>query len=409
MTDVKLLNILLYDTEIGTITNLPGDRNLFSFNQDYIENINRPTLSLSFKNIYNELITSTKATQTRLPPFFSNLLPEGILREYLAKQAGIKSQREFYMLWLLGRDLPGALKAIPEPGQTLPVELSETLHKKSDNHEGDNLFRFSLARVQMKFSAIQKNQDKLTIPANGVGGSWIIKLPDARYAHVPENEYAMMQLARTIGIEVPDNKLLPIEQVAGLPEELYQQHAKVFAIKRFDRSKKIELVHIEDFAQVFNVYADKKYGHASYRNIAEIIWKEIGDQGIIEFIRRLVFNILIGNGDMHLKNWSLIYPDKKTPALAPAYDLVSTIPYIKNDTLALNVVGEKKFSALNKGKFMKLANKAEVPEQLIISTLDETVDRFAESWETMSKDHLSSTLKQAIDHHLATLPLWNNR
>ena len=51
-----------------------------------------------------------------------------------------------------------------------------------------------------------------------------------------------------------------------------------------------------------------------------------------EFIRRLVFNILIGNADMHLKNWSLIYPDRCRAALAPADDFVSTIAYIGDAT-----------------------------------------------------------------------------
>ena len=58
---------------------------------------------------------------------------------------------------------------------------------------------------------------------------------------------------------------------------------------------------------------------------------------IAEFIRRLTFNTLIGNADMHLKNWSMIYPDRRRAALAPAYDLVSTIPYIPDPKAALNV------------------------------------------------------------------------
>ena len=65
---------------------------------------------------------------------------------------------------------------------------------------------------------------------------------------------------------------------------------------------------------------------------------------IAEFIRRLVFNTLIGNADMHLKNWSVIYKDKRTASIAPAYDFVSTIAYIPDDSAALKVSRSKKFS-----------------------------------------------------------------
>jgi hypothetical protein len=79
-------------------------------------------------------------------------------------------------------------------------------------------------------------------------------------------------------------------------------------VKRFDRVPQGP-VHIEDFAQVFRVFREDKYKKASYRNIAEVIAAEAGNDGVAEFVRRLVFNTLIGNANMHLKNWSLIYPD----------------------------------------------------------------------------------------------------
>lgn len=68
---------------------------------------------------------------------------------------------------------------------------------------------------------------------------------------------------------------------------------------------------------------------------------------LAEFIRRLVVNILVGNGDAHLKNWWVSYRDKVTPRLSPAYDLVSTIQYVQNDSLALNLGGEKRFESID--------------------------------------------------------------
>ena len=97
---------------------------------------------------------------------------------------------------------------------------------------------------------------------------------------------------------------------------------------------------MEDFAQVFGGFPDDKYEHRSYANIAAVLW-ESGEQSTWEFVRRLVFSVLIGNADMHLTNWSLIYPDRRTPVLSPGYDFVATLPYLPHDKVALSS-GESK-------------------------------------------------------------------
>ncbi|WP_244511265.1 HipA domain-containing protein [Vreelandella arcis] len=88
-------------------------------------------------------------------------------------------------------------------------------------------------------------------------------------------------------------------------------HGSCFVIERFDRLSDGSAVHIEDFTQVFDVYAEQKYKTATLRNIAQVLAAETSDADIAEFIRRLVFCVLTGNGDMHMKNWSLIYPDRR--------------------------------------------------------------------------------------------------
>ena len=109
MADVNVLDVLLYDEPIGTLTRVGGDRTLFAFNDSYIEDEARPVLGLGFKDQFGELITEFRPTQTRVMPFFSNLLPEGYMRTYLAERAGVNSVREFFLLWVLGKDLPGAV------------------------------------------------------------------------------------------------------------------------------------------------------------------------------------------------------------------------------------------------------------------------------------------------------------
>lgn len=406
MPDVSVLEVRLYDEPIGTLTHLQGDRTIFAFNEDYVENPDRPTLSLSFKDDLGGLVTNIRPTQRVVPPFFSNLLPEGGLRRYLAERAGVNQQREFFLLWVLGLDLPGALSIHPAAGGTFPPDAGKELPENTK----PNALRFSLAGVQLKFSAFE-NAGKgggLTIPAQGVGGSWIVKLPSQQFAGVPENEFSMMTIAGMMGLDVPAINLIDLDAIAGIPEGVGELNGQALAVRRFDRTTEGP-VHTEDFAQVFAVLPDDKYKRASYANIARVIGIEAGDVGATEFIRRLVFSALIGNGDMHLKNWSLIYADRRVAALSPAYDLVSTIPYIEGeDTAALNFSRTKKMVELSADELCHLAAKALLPEKLVIDTAAETVQRFRQIWHA-EKTHLpfTASVVKAISSHAPTVPLFN--
>ncbi len=409
MPDIAILNVVLHGRTIGTIARLPGDKNLFSFTQDYSDDLERPVLSLSFKDAHGGLITDVSATQTRLPPFFSNLLPEGRMREYLASRGDVNPVREFFLLWLLGRDLPGGVEIHPADGESWPPEAAHEIEGTSSGRVKKNLLRFSLAGVQLKFSAVKEARGGLTIPAEGVGGHWIVKLPSMKFNDVPENEYAMMELARRIGIDVPETALVPISAIANLPDGIEQAGDTAFIIKRFDRTEEGRRIHIEDFAQVFGVYPEQKYKKASYGNIATVIWRETGEVGIIEFVRRLVFNSLIGNADMHLKNWSLVYPNGRHAVLAPAYDFVSTIAYIPDDELALSFAGSKKFEDLSVDALRRFAARSKLPEKLVLDTGLATVEAFASVWQAVDDLPLSSKIRAAIADHLKRIPLWAGR
>ncbi len=405
MTDVSVLSILLHGARIGVLTNVGHDRTLFSFSESYIDNQNRATLGLRFKDSFGELITEFNPTQTAFMPYFSNLLPEGHLRDYLSQRAKIKSEREFFLLWALGTDLPGAITVAPYKDEVWPNDLS----RKNDTNNGtslDDALRFSLAGVQLKFSAITQANGGLTIPAKGMGGSWIIKLPSTKFAGVPENEYSMMELARLVGMDVPAINLIDINDIDNLPAGIGEFQGQAYVIKRFDRLDDGSPVHIEDFAQVFDVYPKDKYKKANTANIAQVIGAESNEEDIIEFIRRLVFNTLIGNADMHLKNWSLIYSDKRSAKLAPAYDFVSTIPYIKDEKSALKYSRTKRFDEFTLDELKHLAAKALLPEKIILDTAIETVALFHEHWQ---KEKLNLPLYPnvitAIDKHSAKMPL----
>lgn len=94
-----VLEVWLNQTRVGTITNLPYDQNLFVFDEECARAADRPVLSLSFYDDSRKLSTEPEQVQAKVPSFFSNLLPEGRLREYLAEVAGVKETREFFLLW----------------------------------------------------------------------------------------------------------------------------------------------------------------------------------------------------------------------------------------------------------------------------------------------------------------------
>ena len=403
MNNVFTLNVHLYEELIGTITNVGHDRSLFALTEEYIDAVNRPILSLGFKDVHGGLITDFKPVQTKLLPFFSNLLPEEAMRTYLAQRAGVNPAREFFLLWVLGQDLSGAVTVRPADGEELPQMASESA---DDAKITESPMRFSLAGVQLKFSAVQQVAGGLTIPATGMGGSWIVKLPSSRYEAVPENEYSMMELARKVGIDVPETELFNINDIENIPAGIGQFGDSAFAIKRFDRGEGGRAVHTEDFAQVFGVYPHDKYKKASMRNIAQVIGLEGQEEDIAEFVRRLVFNTLIGNADMHLKNWSLIYNDKQAPSIAPAYDFVSTVPYIPGDEAALKVSRSKKFSDFSMDELSHMAAKAMLPEKLVLDTAKETFSKFHALWNS-EKAHLPLTkgIVEAIENHLKSIPL----
>ena len=403
MSRVSTLNIRLYGELIGTITNVGSDRSLFAFTEEYIANQNRPILSLGFKDSLGELITDFKTYQKQLMPFFSNLLPEDAMRKYLAERAGVNPEREFFLLWVLGQDLPGAISVEPADGEMLPPNVHEPLEKHSGR---ERALRFSLAGVQLKFSAIKQANGGLTVPVDGAGGSWIVKLPWSAHEGVPENEFSMMELARLVGIDVPDNKLIKIEEVENIPAGIERYGNTAFSIKRFDRAEDGSAIHIEDFAQIFGVYPHDKYKRATMRNIANVIGIEGGERDVAELVRRIVFNALIGNADMHLKNWSLIYNDPRIASIAPAYDFVSTIPYIKDNAMALKVSRSKRFDEFSFDELAHMAAKAMLPEKLVLDTARETIALFHEHWaaEKANLPHARSVV-DAIDRHMKVLPI----
>jgi serine/threonine-protein kinase HipA len=401
----QTLEVFLGDYLVGSITNLTGDRNVFTFDSAYVDDPERPTLSLSFYDVDRSLSTSTKAPQVRLPPFFANLLPEGHLRQYLARRAHVNPVRDFPLLWLLGEDLPGAAIIRWREGLNVPSKSAESVISKGVEDD-PSILKFSLAGVQLKFSAIRETDGGLTIPVHGRNGDWILKMPSAVYADVPENEFAMLTFARAVGIDVPEIALLDLSSVRNLPPELRSDLGRALMIKRFDRENE-HRIHIEDFNQIFNQYPDDKYKNVSYGNMLTFTWEILGKESTREFVRRLVFSIGIGNGDMHLKNWSVIYPDGRTPRLAPAYDYLSTVAYIDDDALALTIARTKQWAKISYDHLERFARRSRVPSDVVLASAREMVTRMCDVWPQLKGElDLSQRMIARIDAQWDSVPIF---
>jgi serine/threonine-protein kinase HipA len=139
-----------------------------------------------------------------------------------------------------------------------------------------------------------------------------------------------------------------------------------------------------------------------------MVWNVAGENSLVDLIRRFVLMLMIGNGDMHLKNWSFIYRDGRVATLAPAYDFLSTIPYIPEDGLALNFAGSKKMQEISYAHFKALANKAKLPENLVLQTVKATALEIKSAWNSQKKHaEIPAVIKKCIDLHMKSSALFS--
>jgi serine/threonine-protein kinase HipA len=153
---------------------------------------------------------------------------------------------------------------------------------------------------------------------------------------------------------------------------------------------------------VANVRASERYGTLSHTSIARIVREIAGEEDFDEVLRRTAFNVLIGNGDAHLKNWSLTYPDGVHARLSPVYDLVATVTYLKDQKLGLKLSREDRFEQIRLRHFERLAEKIGVPGERVTRIVRDTIQRAMAAWPQDSRD---PSRMEALRAHVERLPL----
>ena len=389
MTDTLGVSIVSNEKEVRVGTLVRDEANMMSFEveRSYIElGESRPILSSSVRFLGDEertvkILQSGPITQPGrdLHPWFSNLLPEGALRDLVNK--GLPSGRtsDFDVLAYLGHDLPGAVVVRAEGGYPTP------LHQEIEEAGQPKAIRFSLAGVQLKMS-MMKRDERLTFPATGINGDIIAKLPSPKFEFLPEVEFSSMKLAESAGVSIPNCELVASDSVSDISEDILEHGAYVLAVSRFDRACG-RRIHMEDFCQVLGAHKDRKYAAANEETVVNMSRRfGGGSRAFVEMVRRLTVNIMIGNGDAHLKNHSLLYVDGATGSLTPVYDIVPTFLYDGKDDLALKFRETLNPFIVKLQRFERVAELCDIPAKVARKVVTDTVQKAADTWSKELQD-----------------------
>ena len=259
--------------------------------------------------------------------YFDNLLPEEGQRQLMAKAAGAAIEDAFALLQHFGAESAGSLTLLPpgqapSPGSTqvLPdAELSTRILAMPKIPLAERAAKkMSLAGAQHKVAIIYRD-GQLLEPTGSEPSTHILKPdhPDDAWPHTVINEWFVMRLAERVGLPVPRVHRLYVPQ-------------PVYLIERFDRIEREQRwsrLHCIDACQLDGLSREFKYSAGSIEHIAELANRcRPAALARLHLFQWLIFNVLVGNEDAHLKNLSFLMSAKGVH-LSPFYDLLCTALY----------------------------------------------------------------------------------
>lgn len=187
-------------------------------------------------------------------------------------------------------------------------------------------------KLSLDFDQLSNSPKRFTIV--GLWGRFILKPQAEHYPHLPELEDVSMHLAEIAKIETVPHGLMR-----------FSDGELCYITRRIDRTEQGEKLPMEDMCQLSERLTEYKY-KGSHEQVAKLISKysSVPKLDLVKYWEQVLFAWLIGNADMHLKNYSLYAPEGSEYQLTPAYDLLSTALVIPEDTeeLALTLCGKKR-------------------------------------------------------------------
>lgn len=305
------------DSFAGILREEPGDRVSFTYDESYLAAKN-PAIAHTLP-----LQSDPQVNQNGLHPFFDNLVAEGWLEAAQSKILGKRNASRFELLLGFGRDCAGAVSVI-DPN---PMPFTDSMLNHTDPKEVALLTSHaSLSGIQPKLTLI-KNQGKCLPTKSNELSTHFAKFPSQNHSDLIINEYLATQAFKA---------LLPHDDIVEMSlGEIDGFTHPALIIKRFDRDQQ-QRIHFEEFNQLLNKKSIEKHD-GSYKNMANFIntTKNCLPTEIYRLFTRVLAGILLGNTDMHFKNFSMIH----TPSglrLAPSYDQVAAAMY-NYTTLALSI------------------------------------------------------------------------
>lgn len=304
------------------------------------------------------------ASQRPVQWYFDNLLPEEGQRLLLAGDARLDAADAFGLLAWYGAESAGSVTLLPpdaapqsaEPLRPLPDEALQARIRQLPRAPLTQaaIKRMSLAGAQHKLALVLQD-GALFEPAGATPSTHILKPdhPDEDYPHSVINEWFVMRLAKRLGLDVPDvhRRYVP---------------SPVYLINRFDRtpgSHGWQRRHVIDACQLLGLDRSFKYSQGSLHNLAALA-NACRSPAVARprLFGWLVFNVLVGNSDAHLKNLSFLVSHEGVQ-LAPFYDLLSVASYDTaafdksgwpaHTQLAWPLLGERHFSAISRGLLLE--------------------------------------------------------
>jgi len=350
-----------------------GDAVVFDYAPDYLADPNSPPVAVSLP----KRDAPVRATGGAVPPFFAGLLPEGVRLQAVTAAARTSSDDHLTLLLAVGGDAVGDVQVVAE--NTSPAEPKalfdpasaaqedfEAVFARATATDPDLLDRVALPGVQVKVSA-----SVISTPVGSTTGPSILKLNPREYPRLVENEHFFLAMASDCGLPVPSHQLL--RDRAGRAGLL---------VTRFDREivgrSQLRRLAQEDACQVLGRYPAAKYRISLQEAVialADAVAEGGGSRPLA--LRRLLeiaaFSYLIGNGDLHGKNLSIREAPSGLWEVTPAYDLVSTQPYLGwHDPMALPLYGRA--NRLGRRWWIDAAKRLGLPEKALSRALDRIVD-----------------------------------
>lgn len=416
---LRVLEILLGERLLGHLFQY-GDIIRFAVDQAYAYDSKRPLLSLSFKAADSEqtpaLLLDPRSSilnspgNSRLPAFFQNLLPEGILRKHIALQRKCAEDDHFELLAACGGDLPGNVYARPaHAGKSLTARLVTQNHDALEMSVIEQPLEdaISLSGVQPKMALIEAG-GRFVAARNFESGHIIGKFPTTQYDLLPQLEFLSLKLAAAAGIAVCEASLEPIVLLGDAPQFVSVKSSHFLAVKRFDRDQPGRL-HVEDFAQVLSVDPQRKYSGGTYSDIAAVMLAVdgLGEGAVLELVRRIAVAELLGNYDFHLKNIGVLHYPNGDVRLAPAYDIVAHCVYVRGAGHALRFApGLQARASLTPKNLRMFANDIGLPEPKLRQEIARVCQLALERWPAMIKaSGLLEEQKARLTAHFYSRPM----